>query len=151
MKAKNAARQINALAREKNLQGRWDAVLEQVKAGKPEAELLAAADLLQKEIHAVLEGPSREYLAHLVQSLGTGLKERHTVKTASVRAAVLAAEQAWKAFHARLDPLPARFVAADAFRRTLEHEVPGISMLAWSMPGQGRENLFSQMLSRRRP
>lgn len=129
MKAKDVARQINDAVEQRGICDRWEAV--HAMADRDAAALEAARRIETDLLEAALD-PATDYLAHLIKALGTDLHERNVVKAASVRAAVLAAEQAWKAFHARLLPLPARYIDPEGFRRTLEKQVPGISALAWS-------------------
>lgn len=134
MKAKDVAGSINQIVAQKRLQESWDSIFEKMKAGASDEDLAGDALALQQSINESVSPLATDYLGFLLQSVGQQMKDKALVKTASARACVLSADQAWRAFHARLVPVAARAVDPEAFKSTVAAKTPRIAQLTWPPP-----------------
>lgn len=131
MKAKEVASKVNQVVVDAKLQETWDAIFERMKAGASDEDLHVSAAALEAAIEANIAPLAANYLGFLLQRLGEEVKDKGMVKTASLRASLLSADQAWRSFHSRLVPLAARAVSPDAFKATVVAKTPRLGDLAW--------------------
>lgn len=131
MKAKDAAKKLNAVAKEHGLQEAWDSMSARMVAGATDEELLPDAEALQEKLAAVIQPAGSEYLNFLVSSLAERVAGQQMKRTESVRAAILEADRAWRGFHSRLDPIVARVINEEALKNTVISLLPHTAQLTW--------------------
>lgn len=133
MKAKDVAKSINQAATEAGLDERWAELKKKLVSSEPEEQVKAFSLEVLRQAQDVTDKPSREYMNYLTKDLGTRLKASSENKGSreTLRALVLAADQAWRAFHHRLNEASGYVVEADALKNGLRSRFAGVYTLGW--------------------
>lgn len=134
MKAKDVAAAVNQAAEAEGILAQWEDVKRRMVAGEPDEALQPATRALVAAALRVTREPAQDYLTFLTKDLGRQLAGLHgggRGKPESLRAAVRAADQAWRGFHGRLNPASRHVLDIGALQHALRTTFPLVHRLGW--------------------
>lgn len=131
MKAKEVAESINHACEQAGLGQQWEELKRRILQGEGDQTLTPFSQkVLQQAIDLSL-APAQAYINYLSQDLGRQLSAKTGGKAASFKALVLSADQAWRAFHNRLNDASKHVIDDDALKAALRQNFPGVYALGW--------------------
>lgn len=131
MNAKEVAQSINLAAEQAGLVERWEELKRRILANQSNDELAPFSQQVLQEAIDLTRPAAQAYITFLSKDLGTKLNAKGGGKSASFRALVLTADQAWRAFHNRLNAASKHVLEADALKIALRQNFPGVYALGW--------------------
>ena len=131
MNAKEVAQSINQAAEQAGLGEKWEELKRRILAAQANEELAPFSRQVLQQALDVTRGPAQAYLTFLSQDLGTKLNAKTGGKAASFKALVISADQAWRAFHHRLNDASKHVIEADALKNALRQSFPGVYAIGW--------------------
>lgn len=144
MKAKEVAESINHACEQAGLGQQWEELKSRILQGEGNQTLTPFSQKVLQKALDLSRSPAQAYLTYLSQDLGRQLHAKTGGKTASFKALVLSADQAWRAFHHRLNDASKHVIDADALKVALRQNFPGVYAIGW---GNVEPNRVGTMLS----